>query len=87
MFMDYIEFDTHLSSEGTIPVPDQYRNELARKKLLHVKVTVPPIGEDIPTLPRRPMREGEDAIEYYLNNPVIIPGIKAPTRDEIYEGR
>ena len=83
--MDYIEFDTHLSNEGTIPVPDKYRNELARKKLLHVKVTAPTIVDDIP--PRRPRREGEGVIEYYLENPIIIPGIKAPTRDEIYEGR
>ena len=83
--MDYIEFDTHLSKEGTIPVPDKYRSELARKKLLHVKVTTPPIVDDIP--PRRARREGEGVIEYYLDNPIIIPGIKAPTRDEIYEGR
>ncbi len=85
--MEYIEFDTHLSKEGMIPVPDKYRNELARKKLLHVKVTAPPIGDDAPALPRRPRREDEDVIEYYLNNPIIIPGVKAPTRDEIYEGR
>jgi len=83
--MDYIEFDTHLSKEGTIPVPDKYRSELSRKKLLHVKVTAPTVAEDIP--PRRLRREDEDAIEYYLENPIIIPGIKAPTRDEIYEGR
>jgi hypothetical protein len=83
--MDYIEFDTHLSKEGTIVVPDKYRSELARKKLLHVKVTEPAIVDDIP--PRRARREGEGVIEYYLENPIIIPGIKAPMRDEIYEGR
>jgi glycerophosphoryl diester phosphodiesterase len=83
--MDYIEFDTQLSKDGTIVVPDKYRNELARKKLLHVKVTQQAIADDIP--PRRPRREDEDIIEYYLENPIIIPGFKPPTREENYEGR
>lgn len=77
--MDYIEFDAHMSNDGTIPVPDKYRKNLAQKQLLHVKV--------MPQQLRRPRREGEDAIQYYLDNPIIIPNFKPPTREENYEGR
>ncbi|HET6401075.1 MAG TPA: hypothetical protein VFH95_06705 [Candidatus Kapabacteria bacterium] len=75
--MDYIEFDVQLEKEGVIHIPEEYRRELASNGTVHVTVTKP----------RRARREGEDAIDYYLENPIIIPGFRAPSRDEMHDGR
>ena len=31
--------------------------------------------------------QGMDAIQWYLDHPLIIENVKAPTREELYQGR
>jgi hypothetical protein len=38
--------------------------------------------------PREPQRQPrKDAIQELMENPVIIPGFRAPSRDEMHDGR
>ncbi len=76
---EYFEFDTQIAEDGTITVPEEFRERANHGKSLHVTVTA--------QAPWRPMRDDEDAIAYYLDYPVIIPGVKAPSREELYAGR
>jgi hypothetical protein len=71
--MDFIEFDTHLSKDGKIPVPEEFVDELAHKEILHVQVT---------TSPSSNLKKG--VIREMIENPIIIPGFKPSTREENY---
>ena len=71
---DAIEFDTEILEDGIIRIPEKYRKQIGSASKAHVRI---PTNGDTPF----------DAIDYYLENPIIIPGVKAPTREEIYEGR
>ena len=71
------EFDAAVIDGETIRVPEMYRNELVDLERVHVVL----LTQETP----KPRRRG--VIEEMMENPIIIPGFRPPTRDENYEGR
>jgi len=71
------EFDAAVIDGETIRVPEMYRDELVDLERVHVVL----LTQENPK-PRR-----RDIIDEMMENPIIIPGFKPPTRDENYEGR
>jgi hypothetical protein len=71
-----IEFDATLSPKGWLRIPEKIRKLLPQKvKKLHVRI----LAEESP--------QAEDRIQHYLEHPIIVPDIKAPTRSELYRDR
>ena len=72
------EFDADVvDGEVIIRIPDAYKSELV--DLEHVRVVL--LAQESSTVRRR------GVIEEMIENPIIIPGFKPPTREENYEGR
>lgn len=75
--MDYIEFDAHPGRGGILAVPEEYREEIEKANLVHV--TISKINGS--------SRLKKGVIRQMIENPIVIPGFKPPTREENYEGR
>jgi hypothetical protein len=71
-----IEFDAIPSPRGWLRIPEKFRKLLPQTaKKLHVRI----LAEEI--------EQADDRIQYYLEHPLIVQDIKAPTRAELYQGR
>ncbi|HEY3875254.1 MAG TPA: hypothetical protein VGM92_07235 [Candidatus Kapabacteria bacterium] len=70
--MERIEFDTHLGSEGIIPIPEEVRKELSKIDWVHVTITS--------TAPKR-----MDRMQRLWDNPIIAPDFKMPSKQEMYD--
>ena len=70
------EFDAVVEGD-VIRIPDAYKGELVELGRVHVVLKT----QEAPRVRRKGI------IEEMTENFVVIPGFKAPTRDEIYDGR
>ena len=71
------EFDAPVINGEVIQIPDVYKRELANLEHVHVVL--------LTQEPLNVRRKG--VIEEMMENPVIIPDFKPPSREENYEGR
>ena len=71
------EFDAAVIDGETIHVPEMYRSELVDLERVHVVL----LTQEKP----KPRRRG--VIKEMMENPIIIPDFKMPSRDEMHDGR
>ena len=71
------EFDAAVIDGETIHVPEMYRSELVDLERVHVVLLTP----DKIKAQRR------DAIQELMENPIFVPDFRAPSRDEMHDGR
>jgi hypothetical protein len=71
-----IEFDARVDKQGTIHVPDALRHDIDDEGLFHV--TLSKVGH-------HPQRDQKDAIDELMENPLVIPNFRMPSRDEMHE--